>query len=333
MNKDFNKWWNNFKNILNNFDNQQFIFRGQANKKWPLKTSFQREKEKNKEYELVKAVKDFDRKHSYQFKDKKDIYEWLRYGQHYGLSTPYLDFSKLPYVSMFFACSSESDKDGNFFILNIDKFLEEFVIYFLNLEKVKSIINKSENFYVKEYIDDIKIINNLKEKLKNNKSIIKAFIESIEELEIGKKQRIKNEKHEIPKNIEISRLEKLTALKKDLYKELIKNGIVEDEIFFYPFIDKYNKRMVKQQGCFIYYNMKDSEKLEKFINDDKIQILNNISDTIKKDKILYEVIIPKQYKENILNKLKKMEISNYTLLMDKEEVSKDVKLELEYNLK
>ena len=334
---NFERWWIEFEKILSKFSNENFIFRGQADKQWLLKTSFQREKEDNENYELIPAVKDFEiflaKEGKYPFEENKDIYEWLRYGQHYGLATPYLDFSKSPYVSLFFASNEELKKDGKLFVLDIDKFLYEFIEYFLNLERIKNIFEKIKIFYIKHDFEE-KTINSIKEKLKNGKSIIESFIEYVDKLKIEKCKTIENEKDEMLINIEKSRLEELKLLKQELQKELIKNEIVENEIFFYPFLDSYNNRMKRQQGCFIYYNIEKSKSLKDFINAAKIQELDlKKTPKFEKDKVLYEIIIPAKYKKDILNKLHKMDISNVTLFGDEEYAVKDAKLGLEHNLK
>lgn len=89
-----------------------FIFRGQADSRWGLKTSIERMMEsrggiscslKKLELRMVNEYK--KRRHLYTGDsiDENDIFEWMAELQHYGAPTRLLDFTFSPYVAAYFA--------------------------------------------------------------------------------------------------------------------------------------------------------------------------------------------------------------------------------------
>lgn len=67
-------------------------------------------------------------------------------GQHYGLNTPYLDWTELPYVAAFFCVVSKQDKDGCIYALDIVK-----------INELNTNANNNEN--LKELLKDYKKTN------------------------------------------------------------------------------------------------------------------------------------------------------------------------------
>ncbi len=47
-----------------------------------------------------------------------DIFRWVQYAQHFGVPTRLMDWTSNPLVALFFACSSNLEKDGKVYILN-----------------------------------------------------------------------------------------------------------------------------------------------------------------------------------------------------------------------
>ena len=102
-------------------DGRMQIYRGQADASWPLKANVFRDnysehKEKNI-YEIVK-------KYNFKEFDKQDFFidELIRM-QHYGIPTRLLDWSYNPLIALYFAVSSEKEKneDGMVYQASLEK--------------------------------------------------------------------------------------------------------------------------------------------------------------------------------------------------------------------
>lgn len=100
--------WQETKDCLDSVD-QFFIFRGQGDASWELKTSFERCCFIKKNYRVEKDfLRDFQRG-AYNYLETAslprpdDILSWLALMQHHWAPTRLLDFSFSPYVASFFA--------------------------------------------------------------------------------------------------------------------------------------------------------------------------------------------------------------------------------------
>jgi hypothetical protein len=102
--------WDEFKNWLSNHARpDSFIYRGQSNNEWKLKTSFHR----TGRYDLLRyANEDVHRlnhylvsllNRSFNISDPIEHGALLNLAQHHGFPTPLLDWTESPYIAAFFA--------------------------------------------------------------------------------------------------------------------------------------------------------------------------------------------------------------------------------------
>ena len=114
--------WENFELLLKEFDEGDWIFRGHANAEWRLETSLERATLKslrptaegaeslkvrlNQQVSEGALLFDFQRRaHHYIAHTPADdeVVDWLALMQHYGAPTRLLDWTRSPYVALYFA--------------------------------------------------------------------------------------------------------------------------------------------------------------------------------------------------------------------------------------
>lgn len=107
---------------LSNND-EELLFRGQADSLWVLDSSVTRDgdllaNERNLYQKILNLRPN-------EFKEDNSIYEKLITMQHYGLPTRLLDVTRNPLIALFFACNnlSKADQDGLVFIFDDPQFL------------------------------------------------------------------------------------------------------------------------------------------------------------------------------------------------------------------
>lgn len=139
---------------LDRFFLSPFIFRGQANTHWKLKTSLFRSKENlgidlefigRENDEEIAMLQEFKRKYNLYAEyrpDNKDFFEWLAIMQHYGAPTRLLDFTKSFFVALYFATKDlKKPWDGTLRDKNGVKD-NIFSVYCVNKDKLENRINK-----------------------------------------------------------------------------------------------------------------------------------------------------------------------------------------------
>ena len=100
--------WTEAKVLFDEID-QHFVFRGQRNSEWLLRTSIERTSFFAKSYHVEKDfVKDFQRgaftyANNIPLPKDDDYLSWLSLMQHHGAPTRFLDFSFSPFIAAFFA--------------------------------------------------------------------------------------------------------------------------------------------------------------------------------------------------------------------------------------
>ena len=124
--------WDSFKSSLSSsgllHGKQQQLFRGQADSRWPLITSFHR----YKRYDLVRfrdevceqLTREFNARlgRRYDISNGNDFGAVLSLAQHHGFPTPLLDWTRSPYIAAYFALADFSKPSANarIYMLNAD---------------------------------------------------------------------------------------------------------------------------------------------------------------------------------------------------------------------
>lgn len=214
-------------NVLRNYDNNRYVFRGHRDESWPLLPSGWRGQGKmNYDYvkyekKLLTGLKTILRKKSKcgtnflgEIESNEDV---LAYAQHYGFVTRLLDWTSSPEVALGFACESSEKEDGAIWILRTDgnPRLNHFknnknkiiVNEQLNLNQkkqngrfVRNVIKKKMKRFLKyetlkgqkKYLEKIIIKSHLKNLLKEHLGIVKNKIDIHNEL-VRLKLELRNE--------------------------------------------------------------------------------------------------------------------------------------------
>ena len=120
--------------IINQLGNGDFLYRGQANAKWLLRSGAARriwgeEEQAEINYsdvevyvkELLETVKEKElEKHNQKYDLDCDL-KILAQLQHYGAATPLLDFSNNSLIALWMACIDQTKEDGKVFIFNTEQ--------------------------------------------------------------------------------------------------------------------------------------------------------------------------------------------------------------------
>lgn len=165
--------WNQIYTLNKSFF-YPYVFRGQANSRWNLKTSIERKSDDFRKTYTVSGFNTEEKWMLHEFKrkfhlyskniiDTNDKFEWLAIMQHYGAPTRLLDFTQSIYIAIYFAIidsNSESSIWGvNRYILR-DKLLEKQNLPYKKRMALKDEvnihhINFANEFIACEYSDNI----------------------------------------------------------------------------------------------------------------------------------------------------------------------------------
>jgi hypothetical protein len=110
------------------------LFRGQACSEWPLKHSLSRKLSSSMDAESridaeMEAMKRFQQQ-AYLLigpsllSERDDLLGWWAAMQHYGAPTRLLDWTKSPYVALYFAVVDQPEKDGAVWLFNLGALME-----------------------------------------------------------------------------------------------------------------------------------------------------------------------------------------------------------------
>lgn len=208
---------NDWKDILKLNENflEDFFFRGQANKEWPLSSSIERLVNRlyphykdsylfpSQEQSMIKEFQFKSKLFNINHLDNNDYVEWLSVMQHYGSATRLVDFTKSIFVAKHMAVY-ESSTDSAVWCVNKHTLgLDIFNYYRKNVEDIQScpydkLIEYSLKLANDAITDSFKI---------EDKGILQIFPKSINE-RIYRQQGL----FLMPKNIKISFMENIKVL-------------------------------------------------------------------------------------------------------------------------
>jgi hypothetical protein len=103
--------WDDLRNALTQLDHR-WAFRGMANANWPLMTSLERLSISPKVEAEQYLLTTFQRRAHHYVRDcptLDDYLEWMALMQHHGSPTRLLDFTRSPYIALFFALEQQRD--------------------------------------------------------------------------------------------------------------------------------------------------------------------------------------------------------------------------------
>ena len=149
-NKQILNFFTKFNEWVNNLEGGNILYRGHADENWELEASGNRRLRKKSisitSQEYVDRLIKHARSNGLGIKEGREIddLELLADLQHYGAATCLIDFSKNPFIALFFACREHQEKDGIIIAIKsdvIEKFaevtyekLEEKINYFFQEE-------------------------------------------------------------------------------------------------------------------------------------------------------------------------------------------------------
>lgn len=330
------------------------FFRGHSNAaKYKLEPSIYREDNKYYHNE-DNIIRDAIINNPDEFSDKDTLFDTLVKLQHYGYPTRLLDLTSNPLVAAYFTvCNLDNhgeiiifdipnndikyfDSDTVSILSAISLRKSDFSINMHNISLKAQILSAKADYLLgispqsKLTESSLYIINAVKagKNIQTNsfftQSDIDKFEEEIEEIISTINGKKFAQKRNLPKIEEQSNTEffnKLTNISKLLH------DIRKDKPGFRPIINKEdlervicvkpklnNKRIIRQQGCFLLFGINKAKTSQAKLNED----------WIRKDLSNRKFIIPKKRKKYILDELKNFGISHNTLFPELESQAKEI---------
>jgi hypothetical protein len=120
--------WEGFKRRVNTLEQKRYIFRGQEDNKWRLRSSFHRTGRSNLDRYMTADIQDLQKtfsaltQHAFNLADPLHYAAFINLAQHHGYPTPMLDWTWSPYVAAFFAFRNVKAAKGSRRKVRIYKF-------------------------------------------------------------------------------------------------------------------------------------------------------------------------------------------------------------------
>lgn len=250
-----------------NINNDILFYRGHSDKDYKLIPSIYRDKNWIDNEDIM--FKELMLKCPNEFKDDKTTFQMLVRMQHYSLPTRLLDITSNSLIALYFACSSNKDKDGEVVVFrtfkNIVKYFDSDTVSILsNLAKC------SKEFDITTYPKELPAFNNMKK--------IQLLIHQI-------------------------------RAEKPYFQPIIDINDLQSVIIVKPLMD--NPRIIRQDGAFLLFGIKNNKSNPATIPDMYIQ--------------MPKIIIKKDHKKEILNKLETLGISAGSIFPEIDQVSSFIK--------
>lgn len=139
--------WKHFHELVNDIFNRSCIYRGQRNKDWNLMPSmFRKRRRKFKLEKYLNCYKYATRGRKNSSKEPSEDEYWAM-GQHNGLKTPLLDWTRSPYVALFFAFAEEIPNE------NADNRSNYRIVYALDQSMINDLPKKTSNIGNLTFVD------------------------------------------------------------------------------------------------------------------------------------------------------------------------------------
>jgi hypothetical protein len=115
--------WEDYKSLISTNLHpvrDRFLFRGQSDTTWTLRTTFERtfaETPEDKREEILQKLLESFRRECEHYPEYRDLVKQevlcLALAQHHGLPTPLLDWTESPYTAAYFAFQGHLERDGD----------------------------------------------------------------------------------------------------------------------------------------------------------------------------------------------------------------------------